>query len=98
MFIRRDLVLADLDRFSTAMKEKYSLRQVVPYENGGFLGYAFEREGDRSEYVMAQSIRLDEGGNIALVDKAWALYQDGNLAASGLRSIGDVFDWFESEI
>lgn len=97
MFIRRDLVFADLVRFSAAMKERYGLQKIEPYEHTDCIGYAFERFGDPSEYVMVQSARFDEHGDVALVDKKWVLFQNGNVAVEGLPSLGHVFDWLAEQ-
>lgn len=97
MFIRRDLVLGDMHRFALSMKERYHLSHIELYQTPDFIGYTFERVGDPSEYVMVQEVKFDERGDIALVNKMWTLFQNGNVSAEGLPSIGHVFDLFKVE-
>lgn len=100
MFLRRDLVEGDLDRFSKSIASDYNVDSCVVFkreekeknEYGDFLsiGYAIEKENNT--YFVTMPYVENEIGELAVARKSFDIELNGQKIYKELPSLREVFD------
>lgn len=99
-FLRKELIVGDLIRFSKGLEQKITDSQVVPYEGSlpeGEVALGYQVEVNGATYLVYMPYVVNEYNEHAVTSKKWNIEEVGNDTTSGYPTLQEVIDYIKGK-